>query len=469
MGTIVNKQPIVTENVKPNQPEREIPTRRLLGDSMGQFGLNISSGLLGLITYYYTDVVGVSAAIVGTVLLLTKILDAFADVGMGVLVDRTKSKYGQARPWLRWMTIPMFVSLLLVFSVPDISPTGKIIYAVVTNLIFYLFVYTPTSIPYSSLMALTTRNNYERSLMGIFRSAGGYLSGMIVAIAFIPVVTAMGGGRKEWTILSGVFAAVAAIGIFVAFLSNKEKYNNVQLDELGFFQDKVPLSQGLKMLFANKYWVQILIVMTVVNILFALNVAAGSYFAKYIWGNVSLVGLMGAIGLIPVIIGFSLSGPFIKRFGKRNTALGGIIIALIAAVIRLISPESIILGLVCSIFQALGTIPLMAVGTALTTDTIEYGEWKFNKRLVGLTNSVIGFGSKVGTAVGTAMIGWLLALGGYVEQAATQGAGAKQAIIALNIYVPIFILLILAVALYKYKLDKEYPKIIQELDARKQA
>jgi GPH family glycoside/pentoside/hexuronide:cation symporter len=149
--------------------------------------------------------------------------------------------------------------------------------------------------------------------------------------------------------------------------------------------------------------------------------------------------------------------------------LGGIIIALIAAVIRLISPESIVLGLVCSIFQALGTIPLMAVGTALTTDTIEYGEWKFNKRLVGLTNSVIAFGSKVGTAVGTAMIGWFLALGGYVEQAATQGAGAKQAIIALNIYVPIVILLILAVALYKYKLDKEYPKIIQELDARKQS
>lgn len=192
MGTIVNEQPIVTENVKPKQPEREIPTRRLLGDSMGQFGLNISSGLLGLITYYYTDVVGVSAAIVGTVPLLTKILDAFADVGMGVLVDRTKSKYGQARPWLRWMTIPMFVSSAAVFSVPDISPTGKIIYAVVTNLIFYILVYTPTSIPYSSLMALTTRNNYERSLMGIFRSAGGYLSGMIVAIAFIPVVTAMG-------------------------------------------------------------------------------------------------------------------------------------------------------------------------------------------------------------------------------------------------------------------------------------
>lgn len=469
MGTIVNEQPVITNDVTPKQPEREIPTRRLIGDSMGQVGLNISAGLMGLITYYYTDVVGVSAAVVGTVLLLTKILDAFADVGMGLLVDRTKSKYGQARPWLLWMTIPTFVSLLLVFSVPDISPTGKIIYAVLTNLIFYIFVYTPTAIPYTSLMALTTRNGYERSLIGIFRSSAGYLAGMLIAIVFIPLVTTMGGGRKEWMILTGVFAAVASIGIFIAFLSNREKYNNVQLNESGLSQDNVAMFQGLKMLFANKYWVLVFLVSIAVNVLYALNGAAGSYFAKYIWGDVNLIALMGGIGLIPVLLGFSLSGPFVKRFGKRNTALGGVIMALIAALIRLFSPESIILGLACSIFQTLGTIPLMAVGAALTTDTIEYGEWKFNKRLVGLTNSVCGFGSKVGTAVGTAMIGWLLALGGYVEKAATQGVGAKQAIIALNIYVPIVILLTLAVVLYKYKLDKEYPQIIQELDTRRQS
>ncbi|KLU56414.1 hypothetical protein EL84_22370 [Paenibacillus sp. VT-400] len=436
---------------------------------MGQFGLNISSGLLGLITYYYTDVVGVSAAVVGTVMLLTKVLDAFADIGMGVLVDRTKTKYGQARPWLLWMTIPMFISLFLMFSVPDISSTGKIIYAIITNLVFYILVFTPTSIPYNSLMALTTRNSYERSLMGIIRSSSGYLAGMVVAVAFVPIVTAMGNSRSDWTLLASIFAGVAAIGIFISFLSNREKYNNVQLDELGMFQDKTPIREGLKLLFANKYWVYMFFVMALASILFALGVAAGSYYAKYIWGNVSLIGIMGAIGLIPVIIGFALSGPFIKRYGKRNTALGGILIGLLGAAVRLVAPESITLGLICSIFQTLGTIPLMAVGGAMVTDTIEYGEWKFNKRLVGLTNSVIGFGSKVGTAIGTAMIGWFLALGGYVEQATTQGEGAKQAIIALNIYVPIVVFILLVVFLYKNKLDKEYPTIIRELEDRRKA
>ncbi|WP_405117565.1 glycoside-pentoside-hexuronide (GPH):cation symporter [Paenibacillus sp. FSL H8-0317] len=468
MGVAVNEQHIKVDNT-PAQPPREIPTKKLIGDSMGQLGLNISSGLLGLITYYYTDVVGVSAAVVGTVMLLTKVLDAFADIGMGVLVDRTKTKYGQARPWLLWMTIPMFISLFLMFSVPDISSTGKIIYAIITNLVFYILVFTPTSIPYNSLMALTTRNSYERSLMGIIRSSSGYLAGMVVAVAFVPIVTAMGNSRSDWTLLASIFAGVAAIGIFISFLSNREKYNNVQLDELGMFQDKTPIREGLKLLFANKYWVYMFFVMALASILFALGVAAGSYYAKYIWGNVSLIGIMGAIGLIPVIIGFALSGPFIKRYGKRNTALGGILIGLLGAAVRLVAPESITLGLICSIFQTLGTIPLMAVGGAMVTDTIEYGEWKFNKRLVGLTNSVIGFGSKVGTAIGTAMIGWFLALGGYVEQATTQGEGAKQAIIALNIYVPIVVFILLVVFLYKNKLDKEYPTIIRELEGRRKA
>ncbi|WP_315372557.1 MFS transporter, partial [Paenibacillus xylanexedens] len=347
MGVAVNEQHIKVDNT-PTQPPREIPTKKLIGDSMGQFGLNISSGLLGLITYYYTDVVGVSAAVVGTVMLLTKVLDAFADIGMGVLVDRTKTKYGQARPWLLWMTIPMFISLFLMFSVPDISSTGKIIYAIITNLVFYILVFTPTSIPYNSLMALTTRNSYERSLMGIIRSSSGYLAGMVVAVAFVPIVTAMGNSRSDWTLLASIFAGVAAIGIFISFLSNREKYNNVQLDELGMFQDKTPIREGLKLLFANKYWVYMFFVMALASILFALGVAAGSYYAKYIWGNVSLIGIMGAIGLIPVIIGFALSGPFIKRYGKRNTALGGILIGLLGAAVRLVAPESITLGLICS-------------------------------------------------------------------------------------------------------------------------
>lgn len=122
--------------------ERELSNKALMGDAMGQFSLNIATGLLGLITYYYTDIVGVSAGLVGTIMLLTKVIDAFADIGMGVVVDRTRSRHGQARPWLLWMSIPLFVLIILMFSVPDVSPGAKVVYAVVTNLIFsYVFIH----------------------------------------------------------------------------------------------------------------------------------------------------------------------------------------------------------------------------------------------------------------------------------------------------------------------------------------
>lgn len=464
----ISASPIAQQDpVSKSTAGREISTRGLIGDAMGQFSLNITSGLLGLITFYYTDIVGVSAAIVGTILLITKVLDAVADIGMGVLVDRTKSKHGQARPWLLWMAIPTVVSCFLLFSVPDISPTGKIMYAIITNLFFYLAVYTPTSIPYNSLMALTTKSPYERSLIGIFRSGFGYLAGMIVAIGFLPIVNGMGGSRTEWTILATILGAVAAAGVFISFVSTKEKYNTTQLSEDGSNRENIPVIKGLKLLFSNRYWVIMLCITAMANILFAIAGTSGMYFAKYIWNDVNLVSIMGAIGLIPVIIVFLASAPFIKRYGKRNTAIVGIVIGIVGALLRLIDPADITLGLIGSMLQSFGMIPLMVVGGALTTDTIDYGEWKFGERIVGLNASATSFGGKIGTGLGAAMIGWLLAFGGYQESSATQGLMAKQMIIALNIYIPIFVSAIILFLLMQFTLDKQFPTIMAELEQRR--
>ncbi|MGG4141781.1 MFS transporter [Paenibacillus algorifonticola] len=446
---------------------RERTNRSLAGDAMGQFGLNISTGLVGMMMYYYTDVVGVSAAIVGTIMMLTKILDALADVGMGVLVDRTKSRHGQAKPWLLWMTLPMFASIFLLFSMPDLSSGSKITYAVITNLLFFICVYTPTSIPYNSLMALTTRSQQERGLMGIYRAGFGYLAGMAVAIGFIPIVNAMGGGKQQWTLLASIYALIAAAGIFIAFRSTKEKYNTNQLRELGEIKKSYSLWTGLKLLVTNKYWLIVVAVGLLSNILFALSTTAGMYYAKYIWGNVNLVSIMGAIGFIPVVVIFLGSGPVMKRIGKRNTAIVGLVIGIAGSLLRLLDVENVSLGLVGSIMQSFGMIPLMIVLMPLLTDTIEYGEWKHGQRLVGLTNSVSSFGQKIGTAVGTALIGWMLAWGNYKEGAAEQGQAALQMIIGFNIYIPMIAYILIAILLSKFSLEKQYVQILNDLENRK--
>ncbi|MEK6991404.1 glycoside-pentoside-hexuronide (GPH):cation symporter [Paenibacillus sp. FSL K6-1566] len=448
--------------------ERELSNKALMGDAMGQFSLNIATGLLGLITYYYTDIVGVSAGLVGTIMLLTKVIDAFADIGMGVVVDRTRSRHGQARPWLLWMSIPLFVLIILMFSVPDVSPGAKVVYAVVTNLIFFVCIYTPIAIPYNSLMALTTKSPADRSLMGIFRAAFGYLAGMVVAIGFIPIVNAMGGGPLQWTLLAAIFAVIAASGTYIAFRSTKERYSTGELKKSGEVKKTLPFHKGLMLLLTNKYWLIIFAISILSNILFALSNTAGLYFAKYIWGNENLVGIMGAIGFIPVVVVFLLSGPLIKRFGRRNTAVIGLAIGVLGIAVRLVDLTNIPLGLVGSVLQTFGMIPLMVVLAPLGTDTIEYGEWKHGQRIVGLTNSLNAFGGKIGTAFGTAIIGWMLAWGHYQEGMAVQTASAKQMIITFNIYIPLVIYICIAILLLFYSLEKQYTRILDDLERRRE-
>lgn len=447
--------------------KRELSNKALAGDAMGQFALNIGTGLMGMITYYYTDIVGVSAGIVGTIMLATKAVDALADVGMGVLVDRTRSKHGQARPWLLWMIIPFFLSILLLFSVPDMGQEAKIAYAVATNMLFFICVFTPLSIPYGSLMALTTRNPVDRGMMGAFRSGFGYLAGMVVAIGFIPIVNAMGGGKQDWMMLAAIFGAVGAAGIYISFRSTKEKYNTQQLKDSGEVKKTLSLVSSFKLLFTNKYWLIIFAAGLFSQILFGLSMTSGMYYAKYVWGDVNLVSIMGGIGMIPVLIVFLASGALMKKFGKRNTAILGLGIGSIGFLIRMLDLESVTLGLIGSLIESFGMIPLMIVLLPLNADTIEYGEWKHGQRIVGLTNSVNAFGGKIGAALGTAIIGWMLAWGHYVEGATEQSASVKQMIIAFNIYIPLAIYIIIAALLYFFSLEKQYTRILDDLERRK--
>ncbi|SEA61020.1 MFS transporter [Paenibacillus sp. 276b] len=447
--------------------ERELTTRQLIGDAAGQFSLNIVTSMMSLLLFFYTEIIGVSAGIVGTVLLLTKIVDSGADIGMGYIVDRTKSKHGQARPWLLWMIIPMFVLTVLVFTVPDLSTGGKITYIVITNLLFYVFMLTPTSIPYASLMALTTRNTQDRSIMGLLRSSFGFFAGGLVTVDFIPLVNLLGGGQQEWISLAAGLAFIAALGIFIVYRSTVEKYNTEQLKKEGEIKKTLSLKIGIKLLFTNRYWLVTFFVGFFTNISFALASSSGMYYAKYIWGNVNLVGLIGGITLLLTLLVFAVSVPLIKRFGQRNTAILGLCVGIIGSLVRSYDPYSIQIGIVGSAFQAFATIPLLVVMMPLITSTIEYGEWKHGQRIVGLTNSINSLGNKLGMAFGTALIGWLLAFGHFQEGASEQVETANSMIVFIGIYLPLVMYVIMAILLCFYSLEKQYTRILDDLSKRR--
>ncbi|MGM0922952.1 MAG: MFS transporter [Bacillota bacterium] len=445
--------------------QKTMKMRHYLGDGAGQVPLNAITGLVGMLTYFYTDKVGIAAGAVGTILLLSRVLDAFTDIAMGRIVERTKSKYGKARPWLLWMVIPTLLSILLLFTVPvGASSTIKNIYVFITLTLATAIVYTAISIPYNSIMALRTRSSEERGKMGITRAIFGYSIGMIVAIALIPFTNLLGGDQKAWIIVSVVIAMISSICLYITFLASKEEAVEAQVQDI---DEEITIKESLKLLIKNKYWVIMVFVMFLMNMMSVLTASTGIYYTKYILGNENLISIMGVAGLIPVLLGFIAVGPMAKKFGPAKAVRIALIMGGVASLIRCFMPYSFTGALVLGGVTSFATIPLMALSLVLINNTVEYGEWKFGKRTVGMINSANSFGGKLGSGLGAALIGWILALGQYDATLAVQPSSSIFSILALTVYLPFIFFVVIYVLLRKYDLDLKYSQIVKELEERK--
>jgi GPH family glycoside/pentoside/hexuronide:cation symporter len=202
--------------------QKTLTLKNYLGDAVGMIAFNGLGGLTGMLTYFYTNKAGLAAAAVGTFMLIARVFDAITDIGMGYLVERTKSHFGKARPWFLWMAIPALATAVSLYCVPaGAAPVIKTAYAFITYFIMTAIVTTAINIPYNAFMAFITRSTEERTKMGIFRAAFGTLIGMIVAIGLIPITNAMGGDQKAWIIIASIIGAVSALSLLITFFSNK--------------------------------------------------------------------------------------------------------------------------------------------------------------------------------------------------------------------------------------------------------
>lgn len=440
-----------------------------LGDGLGQLPLNVMANLVGQLTYFYTEKVGLAAGMVATMLLVAKILDAFSDLVMGKIMDMGKSPKGKCRPWFLRMMIPTAMIVVLMFTVPKNAPSGfQMAYVLITNILISAVIYTAVSIPYGAIMAIRTESVEERGKMGIVRTVFGYIIGMVIAILLIPITNMLGGDQAAWIKVSVVFAILSAISLFILYKTSRETSGNVEeAVPQDTEEEKVPFLDAIKMLFQNKYWVIMLLVNLFVNISYGLSTGGGTYFAKYILGNDNLVALLGAVGLIPTVVGFIIVGPMTQKLGMAKTCKVSAAIGAIAMLIRVFTPYSLITTVVCGVFSSFATIPMMCLTGAMVNNCVEYNDWKFGKRMVGMTNSASSFGSKVGSGIGGSLIGWLLALAGYNAAAATQPGSVNIAIFAFAIYIPLALFVIMFILFHKYDLEKHYVQIVTELKERK--
>ncbi|MGT2801798.1 MFS transporter [Streptococcus henryi] len=448
-------------------------TKVPLGEKV-TFGFgNLAANLMittanGFITYFYTDVVGLTMGVVGSILLFARVFDGVSDLFMGAVVDRTATATGKARPWIKRMVIPYALALVLLFTSPSFLPEGmKAIYAFITYVIALAGVYTMTMVPYNTLMGTTSSDSKERGYLSTSRTLFGFGGAFLVNGAVLKIVESFGQvtAASSWTKMAATFALVSVVLLTVLYKNSNERVLETS-EALGADQaHKVSTKDNIKALFQNKYWVILILTMLISFIVSGLG-GINIYYAQYILGDVSKVAIIGMLSFAPIIAG-SLIVPFIMaKLSKRAVMILGNIVMLIGTGIIALFPTNFSMVIVGLVIRGLGIAPGAVAGFAMLGDVADYGEWKTGIRSDGLIFSAATFGEKVGSGIGGLILGVVMSIGGYVAGAATQSVATIFAIKAVFAYIPIILSVLSIVLMLFYDLDKNLPQIVKEIQAR---
>ena len=434
----------------------------------GDFGCNIIyTAMSAFLLFYYTDYAGVSAMAVGTIMMISRVFDGISDIIMGVIVDRTHSRFGKARPWILRMCIPFAISGILMFSVPaSWSSTPKLVYVFITYNLVSTVIYTAINVPYSALNALMTQDPYERSVLSIFRNLLATAGTLTINTFTLPLVEYFGNNASAWTKTFVVFGFVSIAAFLCTFFGTKER---VRANEAGEqkVEENVPFVTGIKALFQNKYWIMMTGMLALFFLMYSVNGGATVYYAKDILGDKNLVSTINGIFNIVQILGMFFIAMLVKKFGKRNVFSLGLILDIIGMLVLNFLGGFMPVIVVSSVIRGIGNACGGATMWAMVSDTIDYGEWKTGYRTEGLVNSACSFGYKIGNGIGSALLGVILEVGGYVGNAAAQTASALTSIRICFVWIPIAVYACGLIIMKFYHLDKEFDGILADLKARK--
>ena len=444
----------MTNEVQPSEVPKLTVTEKV-GYGFGDLASNMFWQMFSIfIAKYYTDVFLLSAATMGTMLLVTRIIDAFVDPVIGAIADRTKTRWGSFRPYLIWMSIPMAVTAIMTFSVPEYGGTARVIYAFVT-LTLMMIAYSAINIPYSALLGVLTPNSQDRTSVCSYRFVMALIPVFIIVNTAIPFAKYFGGSEnsaKGWQMTMIIYSVVAVVLYFATFALTKERVH----PEPG---QKTSLKGDIKDLLANRPWVVLCAVgiaaLTYANIR---NTVSIYYFENVVSGGMSYFGPVMTTGALAFIAGVMLTSPLSKKFGKRKFYMVSMgLTTILTAAFYFVPTDNITLIWSANTlinFVAAPTAPLV---WAMYADTADYSEWKTGRRATGLTFSAASFAQKLGWAIGGAGTGWLLAYFGY-QAATAQSAHTINGIMMMMSVIPAVASLIAMAALWFYELDEDMVK-----------
>lgn len=436
-----------------------------IGYGFGDLASNLFWQMFAIyIAKFYTDVFLLSAAAMGTMILVSRVGDAIIDPLIGTIADRTDTRWGQFRPYLLWLAIPMAITAILTFTTPHFSASGKLVYACLT-LMLMMIAYSAINIPYSALLGVLTPNSEDRTSASSYRFVMAFLSVFIIVNTAIPLAHFFGGSDNSpygWQMTMVVYSSIAVVLFFATFAMTRERVQPPA-------KQATPLSSDIRDLFRNKPWVILCIVgiaaLTYANIRGTVIV----YYFDYVVPNgKGYFGPVMSTGAAAFILGVMLTSPLSKKFGKRNFYMVSMSLsALCTAGFYFVPPTNIRLVWAAHALISFLTAPTAPLVWAMYADTADYSEWKWHRRATGLIFSAASFSQKLGWAIGGGGAGWLLAYYGYVPNV-VQSRRTINGILLMMSVIPTLGAVIAIIALWFYDLDDPtVAKIGEELKARR--
>jgi glucuronide carrier protein len=410
---------------------------------------------------YYTDVAGISAAAAGTLLLVVRLFDAFADVLAGRIVDRTYSKrFGKFRPFIMFGSIPLLLLSVAVFSVPQLGESGMLLYAYVTYAALGL-AYSLVNIPYGSLAGAMTQDPGERAKLGSARMVGALLVGSALGIFVAPLIKPGADLQSTFTTITLVFVVIGTALYFFTALTAKERVHRA-VPNVTFKQsmDTLKTNRPLMMLcLSSFFFLTGYLALTSVQL----------FYLRDVLGHLDLYPVLSIIQLVLTFVLAAFMPKLVRNVGKKRVYIYSSLITVVGGAIVFLTPASQLwlsfAGLVVSL---VGVLAVNIVVWALEADTVEFGEWKTGVRTEGITYALFSFTRKSGQAVGSALAAYALALGGYKSGAVSQTPEAVFAIQFAAGALPAVLTILAILVMTKYTLtDAKHAEILKEIQARR--
>ena len=437
---------------------------QFLGYATGDAANNLAFSMTSMfLLVYYTDVVGISAAAVGTMFLVVRFWDAFADIAAGRIVDRTQTRWGKFRPFLLFGSLPLLLLSVAVFSVPGgLSHDGAVVYAVVSYAILG-FAYSLVNIPYGSMATAMTQRPDERAKLASFRVFGSNITILLLALIVAPQIKNSDDLQHSLTMTTLVFVAIGFALYLFTFLTAKEQ---VQRDV-----PKVSVRQTVDTLKQNRPLVMLCLsgVLFLIG-MFALQTVA-IYYARDVLGNANYYIVLVLVQTAGTLLAAAFVPHFVRTIGKKRAYLICGAVAVVGGVGLALSPASAPLSAFFFFFVVgVGFGGVNTLMWALEADTVEYGEWKTGIRTEGTTYALFSFTRKLGQAVGGAAAAYAIGIGGYVANSSSQPDSAVTAIkIAAGAVPAVVIVAALAIMLAYPLTEARFREIVGEVAQRRLA